>query len=463
MFCIKCGHENSADVKFRVHCWTNPASPAPIGKGLVVLCLLGVFLFGIMAGMLIFGGRLAAFTLPEMWKNNPTLNGSEVVKGVQEVSPSGQPIATGSISSSGSAVEIVQIVPMSDGAVAVLYSDGRVAVAGNDSFSETVEDWEPVRQLFYRWISPLSDGPILVGLTQNGAVLTTDADLSYWKNVQKLYLTAEGILGVTRDGKVLAHGTWADSSLLTSQTDVKELVYSPIEDIYGCLKQDGTVYLLSDYLDPNEILWRNVRELRNSGHAFYCILNDGSVTGGVDKDAPGLRNAVKVVHYDDWLYGISSDGRLLTYNGGNIYSNFGCMVTAEPGNPNYAGEVDIKQFNQVKDILVFWGLILLNQDGTVEPIGDIIEWDLSRFDHINKIYGSNSDRSMTIYGIRQDGSVIAASYDPKNSRQSVTDAYRSWNLQDIFVGEEGVVGLTTDGKLVGDGIYEKIDFSVFNR
>lgn len=62
-----------------------------------------------------------------------------------------------------------------------------------------------------------------------------------------------------------------------------------------------------------------------------------------------------------------------------------------------------------------------------------------------------------------NGSVIATRYNWDRMMQTVTDQYRGWKLQDIYTGNGGVVGLTMDGKLVGDGIYENVDFSVFDK
>lgn len=49
-------------------------------------------------------------------------------------------------------------------------------------------------------------------------------------------------------------------------------------------------------------------------------------------------------------------------------------------------------------------------------------------------------------------------YDWDQMTQSTTDSYCGWKLQDIYDGEGGVVGLTVDGNLVGDGIYADLDF-----
>lgn len=368
-------------------------------------------------------------------------------------------------------VGIAQVLPVYDGTVAVLYTDGTVRVSDNSHFLGGVSGWCDVEKLFYNETYEWNDGevlefPVLFGLTKDGSVLSTDGSLSGWTNVKELHFTWQGIAGVTGDGKVLANGTWEDSSFLTNMTDVEHLVYSDIQDLWGCLRKNGCVTIHGAYMDSAEIRWTNVKELRSSGHAFYVIKNDGTVDGGVEDDQSGLNGAAKVVDYEDWLFGISTDGRLLTYNGGNISPNAGAMRVADINDPyDQANAIDISQFDQIKDIVPFEGLILLNEDGTVQFLGAYPEWDFRAWHDIQRVYGTVDEEWIvrSVYGIRKDGSVIVNQYDGSTVRYATKDQYRGWKLQELYCTEGGVVGLTTDGKLVGDGIYENLDFSVFNR
>lgn len=356
-----------------------------------------------------------------------------------------------------------QVLPLSDGAVAVLYTDGTVRVAGNNRLSRVAANWNDICQLYYQSWSPFGEGPMLVGLTESGSVVTTEGNLPEWKNVEKLRFCYRGIVGITKDGSVFTCGTWENPSFLTGLTNVEDLVYSSIQDMWGCLKKDGRVFYVGDGFDSGQVQWTNVRELRDSGHAFYVIKNDGTVEGELEATYSGLRNAAKVVSYSDFLFGISGNGKLLTHNGGNIYTNFGSMMVDKPGSPYYAGEVSISRFTQVKDIVPLRGLILLNKDGTVQAIGET-EWDLREWKQINQVCGyyDSSMQTAMLYGIRKDGTVIANEFRYSDGRQSVNSQYRGWKLQDMYVGWGGVIGLTTDGKLVGDGAYQNVDFSIFN-
>lgn len=372
--------------------------------------------------------------------------------------------------------EIKQVLPVENGTIVVLHSDGTVRAAGNIQLSEAVENWSSVEQLYYQrnfiWINgEILDESYILGLTKDGSVLSTSGDFSDWRSVRELHCTSRGMLGVTEEGRVLVDRAWTDESskaALAGIYDVDTLVYSDIQDIIACLKKDGSVQFMYGYgySDP-DIRWNDVKEIRDSGHAFYVIKKDGTVDGGLEESYPGLKDAVKIVHYYDWIFGVSADGRLLTYNGGNIFTNGGDWRMDVPGSPEnwYTGEVDVSKYNQVKDIVVFGGLILLNQDGTVDSIGEYPSWDLSDWKDIQKVYctaDSNWNTTM-LYGIHQDGTVIFTRNNEEKMVQTVIDAYRGWNLQEIYPGIGGVVGLTTDGNLVGDGIYENIDFSIFER
>lgn len=370
----------------------------------------------------------------------------------------------------GQKAEIAQVLPVEDGSVAVRYTDGSVEVSGNSPFSGMVSDWENVEKLYYNNIidyvnGEILDFPVLFGLTKDGCVLSTDGSLSGWSNVKELHFVWNGIVGITRDGQVLAEGEWEDASFLTDLSEVETLVNNG--EIWGCLKKDGSVRFVSDdpYMDGNLTRWRNVKELRASDHGFYAIMKDGTLEGQFDDTYAGLKDAAKVVDFEDWLFGISADGRLMTHNSGNIYTNTGDMVVDVPGLPYYGEEIDISCFNQVRDILPFGGLILLNKDGTVQFLGAYPEWDFSNWNDIQKVYGVWDEEGIVecLYGIRQDGSVILNRYDQSAGRQTVTDRYRGWKLKELYCAEGGVIGLTADGSLVGDGIYENVNFAVFER
>jgi len=361
--------------------------------------------------------------------------------------------------------QFAQILPINDGSVAVLYKDGTVRVSGNDHFEEAVSYWENVTRLYYDNYSMFYQEPMLVGRTEEGRVLTTEGITIEWRDVDELHFDYRGIMGVTRDGRILTYGNWELAESIKWLTDVECLVPGgPYGDYYGCLKKDGTVGFVDEQSDSFEVVWENVKELHATMHSNYIIRNDGTVESDLEGDCPELTNAAKIISLNDWLIGLSADGQLLSYNGDNLFTNFGAWMVAEPGCEEYAGEVDIRQYNGIKDIQVWDGLILLNKDGTVDTITFEPTWVLDDWNHIDSIYTGWEPETyvMSIYGIKEDGSVIVARHIPDEMDQNVIDQYKNWKLQDIYPGDGGVIGLTTEGKLVGDGIYENIDFSLFD-
>ena len=371
--------------------------------------------------------------------------------------------------------QILQVLPMEDGVVAVLYADGIVRVSGNTQLSDAVLDWRDVDKLYGDTISNWDNGSfqselVLLGLTQDGSVLSSAGDYSGWSDVKELLTTYKGVIGITNSGRVLTEGSWRDTATqdaLESLRDVETLVFSDIQEAFACLKKDGTVRIIweDSYVDPSEVYWSNVEEVRDSGHSFYVIKNDGTVEGYLYPSNPGLRNAKKIVHFDDWLFGISEEGRLLTYNGGNIYAYWGEIRVDVPGLTIYGTETDISRFDQVEDILAFRGLIILNRDGTAEAIGDNPIWDLSDWKNVKEICGAwqKATNSVLLYGIQRDGSVIVNRFSQDRDVQTVIHQYNGWKLEKLYRGDGGVIGRTIDGTLVGDGAYENTDFTVFER
>ncbi len=451
MFCRNCGLLNETDATRCVRCggelsrWDRKSGRI----FLLVIALLLAIVIGV--GVLLYG--MLADKTEEILQEHPK---AELTAPVEQMET----------------VEIRQVLPCGNGSVAVVYTDGTVRLSGNDEFAAAVSGWTQVAKLYYReqyiWENGADRTEIsYIGLKEDGTVLTTDGSLSGWSNVKEIYDYWQGVVAVTHDGRVLAEGGWEDPSFLTDLTDVDVLVPGDLQAAWGCLKKDGTVVFVSDmdgicaYMPQ----WSNVKELRNSGHGFYVLKNDGTVDAEIEDYFDGLTGAVMVTDWRDWIFGISPDGQLLTHNGGSIYPNTGCMMVDEPGLPYYGEEADIRRFNQVRDIIQSFGLVILNKDGTAEHIGDCPHWEISSWKNIESIHAlTNYDGdAYYLYGIQRNGSVVRNRYDWQQDEQTVEEQYRGWQLQELYVGDGGVVGLTPEGKLVGDGIYETVDFSVFDR
>jgi len=371
MVCKYCKYQNSMRAKYCAGCGRKLSQKNQNNTNVLISVVACVLIISIGIGTLFF-------------KADDAVNKAGG-KGLSENGSTG-------VAAQSMAAEVRQVLPIEDGSVAVLYADGTVRTSENSQFLEVVQDWKNVKQIYYNKVLDWRDGEwhdesSLVGLTESGSVLSADGSLSGWCNVKELYFNWQGIVGVTRDGQVLAEGEWEDASFLTDLSEVETLVNNG--EIWGCLKKDGSVEFVNGdlYVDGYPSHWRNVKELRASDHGFYAIMKDGTLEGQFDDTYVGLRDAAKVVDFEDWLFGISADGRLLTHNGGNIYTNTGDMMVEVPGLSYYGEEIDISQFDHVREIVPFGGLILLNSDGTVQFIGAYPEWDFSNWNDIQKVYG----------------------------------------------------------------------------
>ena len=434
MICERCGAQNDSDATYCNQCGRKLArKKSKVALILAAVCLL---VLGIGIGLLISGiGTSGEAKLME-------------TEGRTDFPPE--------------TVEIKDVMLLADGAIAVLYSDGMVRVCGDEAFSAAVSGWSQVAQLYANdWSGLNNGGPILVGLTEDGAVLSTAGDFSGWSNVKELHVLWDGVAGVTHDGRVLVNENTEDNdrtwSMIAGLTDVDSVVPTYFNSGFLCLKTNGDAVDCSHNVAEPQVPWNNVKEVRASDHGVYVIKKDGTVDGGLLDTYIGLKGAVEIVDFEDWLFGISADGRLLTHNGGGISPNCGDLYVAEPEYEEYFPDlVDIRQFDQVKEIIPFRGLLLLNEDGTVERIG-WEPWDLSDWKDVEKVYVGGSWESPCLYGIRKDGSVI------KQQPDVYQGSYQGWKLKDLYTSSDGAVGLTLDGKLVGDGLYENVDFSVFDR
>ena len=422
-----------------------------------------------LAAVLLFGKKEApaqpAATAPTVTEETapPT---EETVPPTEETVPPTE--AAGSLPQE--APGLAQVMLMTDGTVAVLYTDGTVRVAGDPALAEAVKDWKEISKLYFRkaphWNGEGFDyETYIIGLTREGGVVGTNGLDLDWKDVDELHLDLDGLLGVTRGGDVLVHGQWEPGTDLEGMTGVETLVPDKIwGDFFGCLKKDGSVIFVGDYCDPEKVYWTDVKELYCSGHAFYVIHNDGSVETQAYDDCSGLAGAVRVVPIrNDALLGLSENGTVLTHSGGNIYTNMGDMMVAPPGVDYYSGEIDIRQLGPVRDIVTARGIYLLDTDGTVTAISYPSTYGTEGMTQIVQLFVSYDSEAYddTLYGLREDGSLVVLANVFREGAQVVED-YRGWHLQKLWTADGGMVGLTTDGHLVGDGCYADTDLSVLD-
>lgn len=360
--------------------------------------------------------------------------------------------------------DIAQVLPLDSGAVAVLYTDGTVGVAGNNELAAKAASWKNVAQLYYG----TEEGTLLARMA-DGTAASTEYNLSGWRNLKELYVNYEGIAGLREDGTIVAVGSWTNGSP-DGWTEIRELYLS--WNAWG-LKMDGSLVCTDDTYYKELASQQNVRQLL-FGHGIYAVLEDGGIfcEDFGETEFKQLKDAASLTVIDGWLFGLTADGQLLAQTRDGWVYNDGDSLTMEERpneetNPNIYPEDS--RYQNIKALDYQNALIMLKYDGTVDTVNVACYWDLSDWNGIEKItVASIGDwGSPRIYGVRADGSVIVADADYQQESNN-TDNYLGWRVVDLFYGDtpwytSGVVGITAEGTLVGDGDYANTDFSVLIR
>lgn len=331
--------------------------------------------------------------------------------------------------------DVAQVVILESNAVVVLRTDGTVDVAGSSELAAKAASWDNIVK-----IVPGSDG--IAGVRADGTAVCSLCNISGWTDIEDIYIHWDGVAGIKTDGTVVTAGTWEDEYDPSGWKNIKKL-YDLEEGSTIGLKRDGTVLVSGPQNNSGVIGWNNVEEMYGlEGYQICARLNDGSFVNTIGEDMSSLKGCKKIAT-DRFVFGVSPDGRLLTQTG-KLYTDGG-EIHVKPESPYYE-EIDISQYTNIRDIVGGPGIIMLKKDGTVDWIDRWTSWDFRSWNQIERIY---TDWYGHAYGIRRDGSVIVANSQDGTSQSN----YMDWKLKELFIGDGGVVGLTTDGRLVGDGAF----------
>lgn len=345
--------------------------------------------------------------------------------------------------------DIVQVLPVRYGAVAVLHTDGTVEVAGSKELEQAVSSWENIVKLW-------GEMDHLVAQQKDGTYLSTRHDLTGWKDLEEIYVWCDQIVGKTANGTLVSKGF--------DQAGYDPALWKNVQKFYFdagramAIRTDGTVLIEGGEQDVDHAqihTWKNVRELYDFYHYICAVLEDGSVVSTGPDDTYGFRNVKKLVR-ETRVFGISEDGELLTGTG-NLYvqGSYHLRQSENPGAP----EIELSRYRNIYDVITCGAIILLKNDGTVDSINGWQSWDFSNWHNIKKIYTNGID---TVYGLKADGTVITATTD-LSGKCTTTDFYRNWRAADLYVGDGGVICLTADGKVHGDGNYAQSVLAALNE
>lgn len=339
--------------------------------------------------------------------------------------------------------DVAQVELLSPGAVAVLRTDGTVDVGGNEALAAQTASWSNVVRLvsYYNYLG---------AIRADGTAVCSFCDLSGWTDIEKLYIDVDCAAGIRSDGTLVTAGTWRSERDPSGWSNMKEL-YIGEETTIG-LRRDRTVRISNPQRGTCDAI-RDAQELYwESGIDNFCArLSDGRFVHANGEEMTGLRGAEKV-ELERFMFGLSSDGRLLTENG-RLYTDGGELYL-DPEYESYVSEADLSRYTNIRDIVCCEGIIMLKNDGTVDWIDHWCQWDFSGWTQIEKLYPGCG----CVYGLRRDGSVMMATCWGGDGQSN----YMGWKLKELYVGGESLLGLTPEGKFVGDGDFSDYLLSSLN-
>jgi len=336
--------------------------------------------------------------------------------------------------------------------VSVLYEDGTVGVACKEEYRShyaQVSKWRNIKEIW---------GDVEIwGLREDGTVVTTaQTDVSHLKNVQDF---VDGYARMA-DGSMEA----LSGGLPLPVDHVKKIVaVNPTYPEWGhrILCEDGTVYFVQEFWSEHnpEIIahafpdWGRIQDIDRI--AAYGA--DGTVYLHDELEAQ-LHGCVKLVESGDLVYGMTADGELKI--GGNPE-----RFTPEIMDGQWYTEMEKYRFTGVKDILDHSDMrsgevVILYEDGTVfspcAPLNNLIrDWT-----DIETVAWYEDYDTITLYGLRKDGSVLALESVFGFFDATIYEQYRGWVLEDLYVKRfSGCIGVCPDGTLVGDHAFAGLDYS----
>lgn len=296
------------------------------------------------------------------------------------------------------------ILDKPDGGICVIHQDGSISGVFPEWAEDTLNNWRDIKQVA---CTPWT----IVGLKNNGTLVYVDSDSYYdttsdtfivdpitqWRDIEKIILL-DGNWGVpycvalTEDGRVVSQCYWLCGQLL-DWNDIVDLI---------CLRSYG---------DPYELHLVGVRR-----DGTLCSINNNVTWLGATDHVVSIKMAYP---YD--LIAINDDGTIVETSG-----------LAESAF-ELSQWKDIKQIECIDDN-TFVGL---RNDGTLVATGGRFP-EIRSWDSVSSIVFSGS----ALYAVDVEGNVLESG----NSK-----SHAGWkNVEKLFCFDEGLVGVTYDGRLISD-------------
>lgn len=339
-----------------------------------------------------------------------------------------------------------------------LRDDGTVfAVGNNDNGACEIGSWKDIVSIAVLRGSWKDNYPVYaVGLQRNGRVVIAGDregkfDVSGWTDISTVQSSGKVLLGFKEDGTVVATGgREEDQSRLVAyyvRDDGNTIDRQTYRGVTVILKSDGTVTAEGDNSAGrcNVQGWSNVIKIYALEKRTLGLRADGRVYDTLGELSDWAD--VVEIYGDRHLYGVKSDGTVL------FCPDWTLNDVDKLTDPSDWQDVDPSSVRAYESP-AYTRLFGIRKNMTVAGVGYLrgLQNDFSRWTNIRDIYpGSIYDRP-TLFGLRNDGTVVVAGPDISNQGEALsawTEIDRLWKLDDFH--KERTLGLRHDGTFVYAG------------
>ena len=298
-----------------------------------------------------------------------------------------------------------------------LKSDGTVLVAGAKGGVEEVLTWNGIKALS---VLQYGRGCFVAGLSADGKVRSAGesfgdrglVNVSSWKDIVKIEVGSDHIVGLKSDGTVVAAGNNRDGQCEVScWTDVVAISASWHHTVG--LRKDGSVLATGENKDGqcNVDEWRDVIKIKTSDHHTVGLKSNGTVLAVGDNeydqcDLEEWKDIIDIYLDSTSTFGLRSDG--------TVVASY-CLEDASDHLMPWRRVVDMYVCNDTP------GVYPLLADGTIPYEEEFDEYDVSGWIDIIAVSGGEGH----LVGLKSDGTVVAIG-DNRDGQCNV----RGWKLFD---------------------------------
>lgn len=330
--------------------------------------------------------------------------------------------------------------------VSALYEDGTVGVACKEEYRqhyEIVSRWQNIREI---WMADWEAE--IWGLTEDGTVVTTSGmDVSHLKNVQDFVdgyaRLADGSMEPLGGGEKLPVHNAKEIQPVHPDYDWGTWVLCEDGSVCGVNVRDE----FGNVVDCMRLDLKNVQDIDVIDLKLCVYKSDGTVFYGdmAEEELERLHGSVKISGSEGFQFGLAADRNL----------RLGSEMEKEYLNEAWGRYYPTDGFRDMQEVRT-WPPVLLHEDGTVWIADGRLNQAVRTWCNVEKIALYEDYGYVTLYGLREDGTVIVY----KTETDEIIENYKDWVLEDIYAEPySGCIGICADGSFVGDYAFEDLDYS----